>query len=303
VEWLNYHHLLYFWTVAREGSITRASRLLHLAQPTISAQIHALEEAVGEPLFHRSGRSLVMTDFGRLVYRYADQIFSLGRELMGAVQQRPTTRSLRLTVGVSDALPKLMVYRILQPALEMSTPVQLIVHEDKPDRLLAELSLLGLDLILTDAPLGPNVRVRAFSHQLGVSPVTLFAAPKLAARLRTNFPQSLNGAPMLVPMDGSPLRRALDQWISKTGLQPQVMGEFQDSALMKVFGEGGAGFFAAPTLIEEDVKRTFKVHSIGRLDGVEEKFYAISVERKFKHPAVVAISESAKQSLSVAALA
>ena len=297
MEWLNYHHLYYFWTVAREGSVTRASRQLRLAQPTISAQIHSLEESLGEPLFNRAGRNLVLSDFGRTVFQYADQIFALGRDLMSEVRQRPGARALRFVVGAAEVMPKLLVYRILEPALSLSTPVQMICHEDKPDRLLAEISLLGLDLILSDRPASPSARVRAYSHLLGSCGVTVFAGPKLAPKLRKNFPQSLDGEPFLAPLEGSAIRRAMEDWFEKHRIRPLIAGEFQDSALLKVFGEAGVGFFIAPTPIVNEVKHTFHVEEVGQIDEVQEKFYAISAERKFRHPAVVAIYEKARNEL------
>jgi LysR family transcriptional regulator, transcriptional activator of nhaA len=297
MEWLNYHHLLYFYTVAREGSVARAAEQLRLAQPTISGQIRALEESLGERLFARSGRHLVPTEMGRVVYRYADEIFSLGRELMDTLRDRPTGRPVRLVVGVADALSKLIAYRLIEPALRLPEPVHVICREDKPERLLAELSVHGLDLVLADAPLSPAVRVRAFNHLLGECGVTIFAAPRLAATLRRGFPQSLEGSPFLLPADDTMLRRALDHWFDAIGVRVQVAGEFDDSALMKVFGQAGTGAFAVPSVIEREVRRQYGVSLVGRVDAVRERFYAITVERRIKHPAVVAISQAARTEL------
>ena len=303
MEWLNYHHLLYFWMVAREGSITQASKQLLLAQPTITGQIRALENTLGEKLFTRSGRSLVLTEVGRLVYRYANEIFSLGRELTDVLKGRPAGRPLRLVVGVSDVLPKLIAYRLLQPALALPEPVHIICHEDRPERLLAELATFGLDLVLTDAPVGSLVRIRAFSHLLGSCGVSFFGTSPLAARYRKNFPASLDGAPFLLPLENSTLRLSLEQWFEAQRIRPRVVGEFQDSALLKVFGEAGVGVFAAPTVTEKEVRRQYGVSVLGRTESVIERFYAISVERKLKHPAVVAISETARAKLFAAAQA
>lgn len=297
MEWLNYHHLLYFWTVVREGSIAQASRHLLLAQPTITGQVRALENALGEKLFTRSGRNLVPTEVGRLVYRYANEIFSLGRELTDVLKGRPAGRPIRLVVGISDSLPKLIAYRLLEPALTLAEPIQIICYEDRPDRLMAELATFGLDLVLTDAPIGPSARVRAFSHLLGSCGVSFFAKPPLAAKYRRNFPASLDGAPVLLPLENAGVRRSLEQWFEAQGIRPRVVGEFQDSALLKVFGQAGVGVFAAPTAVEQDVRRHHSVSVVGRTEAVTERFYAISVERKLKHPAVVAISESARQTL------
>lgn len=297
MEWLNYHHLLYFWTVARTGGVSAASAELRLAQPTISGQLRMLEEHFGEKLFHRVGRRLELTDVGRLVYRYADEIFTLGRELTDAVRGRPTGRPLRVAVGVADQVPKLIAYRLMEPALKLAEPVRLVCHENKTERLLADLAVHALDLVLTDAPLDPTIKVRAFSHLLGECGTTIFAARALADRHRRRFPQSLDGAPFLLPTDNTVLRRSLDQWFAQHDVRPVVVSEFADSALLNAFGERGVGCFAAPTAIEAEVKRQYGVQVIGRIEQVRERFYAISVERRLKHPAVVAISEAAKEKL------
>ncbi|MBM3278103.1 MAG: transcriptional activator NhaR [Candidatus Handelsmanbacteria bacterium] len=293
MEWLNYHHLLYFWTVAREGSVARACQRLHLSQPTISGQLRALEESLGEKLFARQGRGLVLTEVGRTVYSYADEIFSLGRELMDNLKDRPTGRPLRLSVGIADVVPKLIAYRLLEPALALPERVHVVCHEDKPDRLLAELAVQGVDLVLSDAPLSPAMRIRAFSHLLGECGVCFFAVPKLAATYRRRFPASLTGAPLLLPTDNTALRRSLEQWFDQHGLRPHVVGEFEDSALLKVFGQTGAGLFVAPAAIERELRLQYGVVVVGRVEQIRERFYAISAERRVKHPAVVAISEAA----------
>lgn len=297
MEWLNYHHLLYFWTVARHGSISRATEELYLAQPTISTQLRALEESLGEKLFTRAGRNIALTEMGQVVFRYADEIFSLGRELTDTLKGRSVGHPVRFTVGVADVLPKLVAYRLLQPALQLADPIRIVCHEDKPDRLLAELAVHGLDLVLSDAPIGPIVKVRAFNHLLGESTVTIFGPAKLAKKYRRGFPRSLDSAPMLLPTEATSLRRSFDQWSEAEGIRPFVVGEFADSALLKVFGQSGAGLFPAPSVIEAEVRRQYGVQVVGRLEDVRERFYAISVERKLKHPAVVAISEAAQQHL------
>jgi LysR family transcriptional activator of nhaA len=297
MEWLNYHHLLYFWTVARTGGVSAASAELRLAQPTISGQLRALEDALGEKLFHRVGRRLELTDVGRMVYRYADEIFTLGRELMDAVRGRPTGRPLRLAVGVADQLAKLITYRLIEPALKLSEPVHVVCREDKPERLLADLALHDLDLVLSDAPIHPSVKVRAFSHLLGECGVTIFGTKDLAAKYRRSFPKSLEGAPCLLPTENTSLRRSLDQWFEQQSLRPTVVSEFEDSALLSSFGERGLGLFPGPTAIEAEIRRQYGVVVVGRLEQVRERFYAISVERRLKHPAVVAISEAARERL------
>ncbi len=297
MNWINYHHLLYFWTVAKEGSIARATSELRLAQPTISGQIRSLEESLGEKLFQRSGRNLILTDVGRVVFRYADEIFSLGRELQDVLKGGPSSRPLCLLVGVADVVPKLVAYRLLEPALRLSEPVQIVCREDKPDRLLAELAVHHLDVVLSDAPVGPTIRIRAFNHLLGECGVVFMAAPRLAAAYRRGFPKSLDGAPLLLPTENTTERRSLDQWLMSKGIRPRVVGEFEDSALLKVFGQTGNGIFAVPSVIETEVQRQYQVQAIGRVEDVRERFYAISVERRLKHPAVVAISEAARKKL------
>ena len=297
MEWLNYHHLLYFWTVARHGSVSAASDELRLAQPTVSGQLRMLEDALGEKLFHRVGRRMVLTDMGRTVFRYADEIFTLGRELIDVVKGRPTGRPVRLVVGVADAVSKLIAYRLLQPALQLPEAVRIVCREDRPDRLLAELSVHGLDLVLSDAPVGPAIKVRAFNHLLGECGVGFFAAPGLAKRLAGRFPGSLHGAPMLLPTETTALRRALDQWFDAQGIRPQVVSEFEDSALLKVFGQQGLGVFPAPSAIDAEVRRQYGVRLVGTTTAVRERFYAISVERRLKNPAVVAICDAARETL------
>jgi len=297
MEWLNYHHLLYFWTAVKTGSVTAASEELNLSQSTVSAQIHALERSLGEKLFRRHGRRLVPTDVGQVVFQYAEEIFGLGRELVDAVKDRPTGRPLRLNVGVADVLPKLVVHRLIAPALALGTPVRLVCTEGKPPQLLAELALHDLDVVLSDTPADPGVAVRVFNHLLGECDVVLVAAPALAERYRRGFPRSLAGAPLLVPGTGTSLRRGLEQWLTSLDLHPRVVGEFEDSALMQAFGREGVGIFPVPSVIERDVCRQSGVHVVGRLPEVRERFHAITAERRLKHPAVVAISSAARNEL------
>lgn len=297
MEWLNYHHLYYFWMVAKEGGITQAARQLRLAQPTITGQVRELETALGERLFARSGRNLVMTEVGRMVYRYAQEIFSLGREMTDVLKGRPAGRPARLVVGVSEVLPKHVAFRLLEPALTLLEPVQLVCYEDRPERLLAELSTFGLDLVLADAPLSPSVRVRAFSHLLGSCGATILGCKSLASKYRRNFPDCLDGSPFLLPLENSTSRRSLEAWFEQQNIRPRVVGEFQDRALLQEFGQAGKGLFAAPTAVEREVRLRYRVSAIGRTEAVRESFYAITVERKLKHPAVLAISNAARDRL------
>lgn len=297
MEWLNYHHLLYFWVVAREGGLTPASKVLRLAHPTLSGQIRQLEDSLGEQLFDRTGRRLVLTDMGRTVFRYADEIFSLGRELMDVVKARPTGRPVRLSVGIADVLPKLVARQLLEPALRLQEPVRLVCYEDRYDRLLAALAVHELDVVLTDAPVAPGSNVRAYSRLLGECGLTFFAAPSLHGACKGKFPKCLQGAPFLLPTETTVLRRSLEQWFDTHDVHPEVVAEFEDSALLKVFGQDGVGIFASPSVVEQQVVAQYGVEVVGRTDEVRERFYAISGERKLKNPAVVAICESARSLL------
>jgi LysR family transcriptional regulator, transcriptional activator of nhaA len=293
VETLNHHHLFHFWTVVREGGVTRASEKLHVSQPTISGQLRELEEALGEKLLARSGRTVVLTDMGRTVYRYADQMLGLDRELLEAVKGRPT-RPGRLAVGVAMVVPKLVAYQMLEPALRLPEAIQLDCVHEKPERLLAELAIYGLDLVLADAPAPPAVRVRSYSHLLGECAVSVFGTERIAAAHRRRFPDSLDGAPFLLPSEDSALRLSLEEWFQKKKVRPRVVGTFEDSALLDAFGQAGAGLFAMPAAIEAEVRRQYRVRVVGRLESVRQRFYAITVERKLRNPAVIAISERAR---------
>ncbi len=297
MERINYQHLFYFWNVAREQSITGACEKLHLAQPTISGQLAVFEQAVGEKLFYKKGRSLVLTDTGRVVFHYADEIFSLGRELTNTLKGRPTGRGLRLNVGIADALPKLAVYQLIEPAFHLPEPVQIFCYEDKSERLLNEISLQSVDVVLSDAPLTPTSDTKAFNHFLGACPVTVFGTTQLAELYRPNFPRSLNGAPFLLPTANTALRRSLDQWFDTEGISPKIRAEIEDSALVKTFGSGGTGLFVAPSTVATEIQRQYSVEIIGHIEAVQERFYAITVRRKLKHPAVTAILENAREKL------
>lgn len=273
--------------------MTRASEKLHVSQPTISGQIRELELALGEKLLRRSGRAVVLTDAGRTVYRYADEILALDRELLGAVKGGPR-RAGRLAVGLTMVVPKLIAYQMIEPALRLPEPIRLECVEERLERLLAELAVYALDLVLADAPAPPAVKVRAYSHLLGECGVSILGVETLAAAHRKGFPRSLNGAPFLLPSEDSALRLSLEDWFRDHGVQPRVVGTFEDSALLDAFGQAGAGLFAMPSAIEAEVKRQYKVRVVGRLAGVRQRFYAITVERKLRNPAVLAISERAR---------
>lgn len=297
MENLNYHHLRVFWTAAREGGVTRASEKLHVSQPTVTTQIRSLEQALGHKLFARSGRRLVLTESGRSAYRYADEILGLGQELVDRMKGGLPGRELRLIVGIADVLPKLIAYRMLEPALRLADPVRLEGIEGTRERLLAELAVFGLDVVIADAPVGPTVRIRAFNHLLGECSVSVFGAGRLARAYRRGFPRSLDGAPFLLPRQHSALRLGLDDWFAREGVRPHIVGEFDDAALMSSVGQAGVGLFPAPSAIAPEVCRQFGVRSLGTIDSVRQRFYAITVDRKLKHPAVIAICEAARREL------
>lgn len=290
MERINYQHLYYFWMVAREESVTRAAEKLHLAQPTISGQLAALEDGIGAKLFVRERRRLALTDTGRLVFRYAEEIFSLGRELAHALKGRPAGRGLRLHVGIADVLPKLVAYRLMEPALHLPEPVQLICHEDKAEKLFAEIGGHRLDLLLSDVPATPASGAgNLFNHLLGESPVSVFAEAALAERYRRDFPRCLSGAPFLLSTGNTALRRSLDQWFDEQNIAPQIKAEISDSALLKTFGSAGVGLFVAPSMVEREIQRQYQVQAIGRIEAVQERFYAVTSRTKLEHPAVTAI--------------
>jgi LysR family transcriptional activator of nhaA len=297
MDTLNYHHLRYFWVVAREGGLVQAGKVLRLSHPTLSTQIHALEDHLGEKLFTKSGRRLVLTEAGRLAYRYAEEIFGLGRELAEAVQGQVVGRQARLEVGVADVLPKLVVQGLLQPALALKDPVRLVCREGSFDRLLADLGSHALDIVLADSPVPSGSPVRAHHHLLGESGISFFGAAALAGARRRGFPDSLDGAPVLLPAERLAQRRALDQWFERHGVRPRIVGEFEDAALLMTFGAAGAGLFPAPTVVAREVEAQYGVLRLGPAEGVSERFYAISLERRLANPAVLAVTRAAHREL------
>jgi LysR family transcriptional activator of nhaA len=294
---LNYHHLRYFWVVAREGGLVPAGKVLRLSHPTLSTQVHALEAQLGQQLFTKVGRKLVLTDVGRVVYRYADEIFTLGREMADVVAGRSAGRSLRLNVGIADVVPKLVVRRLIQPALALPEPVRLVCYEGSLEKLLGDLAMHTLHIVISDAPVPPGSHVRAFHHLLGETGVTFFATKALARAHRRGFPKSLNDAPMLLPLESFTLRRSIDAWLARHRITPRVVAECEDSALLMALGADGLGVFAAPTAVEKEVAREHGVEVLGRVAQIRERYYAISVERRLENPAVVAISDAARHDL------
>ena len=296
---LNYRHLEYFWHVAREGGVTAAGKILHVGQPAISAQIRKLEQALGEQLFDRSGRTMELTEVGQVVFAYADDIFSLGQDLTDAVHGLPGRGPLRLSVGVVDWIPKLMVHRLVTPALEEFDHLHLALTSGMPDGLFASLAVHDYDLVLSDSTLPTTVDVQAFNHFLGECGVALMGAPALARQYQEGLPGSLAAAPILLSGLHSNLRRSLLQWFRDQRLEPKIVAEVADSALLKVFGQRGLGMFAVPTAVEADIARQYQVERVTLLNGVKERYYAISVERRIRNPAVAAITEAARRRLFV----
>jgi LysR family transcriptional activator of nhaA len=294
---LNYKQLHYFWAVAKAGSIIRASERLHLTPQTLSGQIGLLEEALGVSLFLRVGRRLELTETGRLALSYADEVFQIGSELEEALRSRPESRSIQFRVGVDDAVPKSIAYRLLTPAMELSEPVRIVCREDKLARLLVELAIQRLDLILADRPMPAGTNVKGYSHKLGDCGITFFAEPRLAAQFIEKWPGILDVAPLLIPGKEAAVRAPLMRWFDIHQIRPRIVGEFDDSALMQAFGQAGTGIFIAPSVMADEVRREHGVIIIGQTDEVTEQFYAISMERRLTHPAVVAINDAAQKEL------
>jgi LysR family transcriptional activator of nhaA len=297
MEWLNYHHLRYLYAVGRTGSISKASRELHVSSPAISSQLRNLEEHLGEKLFARSGRNLVLTEIGRIVFSYAEEIFTLGQELMSTIKERPTGRPLRLVIGVADVLPKMIAQWLIDPAFGLRDPIRIVCREGNSDYLLSQLAIHELDVVLSDTPLNPGVKIRAYNHLLGECGTIFAATPKLAKSLKKDFPQSLHQVPMLLPGEATAIRRSLDFWLESQGIRPIIAGEFEDYALLRAFGQAGRGVFPLASVLVEQVRKQDSLQPIGHTEEVRNHFYAISVERKLKHPAVIAICDTARKRL------
>lgn len=297
---LNYSHLHYFWAVARDGSIAKASESLHVTPQTISGQLKLLDAAVGQPLFNRVGRRLVLSDMGQLVFEYADEIFSVGAELANVVRGNQTIGPTTLDVGIVNSMPKLIAERIVAPALLAEQPVRVRCHEASLEQLLSELAIHKLDIVLSDQPMPDGLGLKAYNHRLGESGLSFFARRDKARRYRSNFPQSLNDAAMLLPSQNSALRRRLDDWFESHELFPRIAGEFDDSALLKAFGEAGAGIFTGPSAIEAEICRMYRMSVIGQTEEIKERYYAISPERRLSHPSIVLITDTARSDLFAA---
>jgi LysR family transcriptional activator of nhaA len=297
VEWLNFHHLRYFWTVARKGGVRKAADELHVSQPSISAQLRLLEDSLGEKLFKRSGRNLVLTEIGQLVLTYADEIFSAGRELMSAVKQRPGGRLLRLNVGMTDSISKLMGFEFLKPAIRFSEPVHVVCRMAAIEVLVNQLQAHRLDIVLADEPASSSLKAKTFNHRLGRSGVTFCAVPAIAKKLRRNFPQSLNRATALLPTENMGMRAVLETWFDTKGIHPRLLGEYEDSALMVFCATAGRGFTVVPTVVAREVLKHWGLRVIANVDECGTEFYAITAERRVKNPAALAITEHAYSEL------
>jgi LysR family transcriptional activator of nhaA len=289
-EWLNYHHLRYFYTVAKEGSLRRAAEKLRISQSSICAQIQLLEAALGEDLFRLNARSLALTEFGHLILGYAEEIFSLGRELLSARKQFPGVRSLRLNVGIVDSFPKLTSFDILRPVFSHEPPIQITCHEGKLDDLIAQLATHRLDVVLADEPASPGLKLKTFNHPLGTSGITFCAAPSLARTLKGRFPRNLHRAPALLGAQNTTMRRDLEKWFRSEGIEPRVVGEFEDGALAKIVATEGLGFTYVPSVIAAEAVERYGFAVLGRTAKCEMSFYAITAERRIDHPAVLAIT-------------
>ncbi|MEQ7921991.1 transcriptional activator NhaR [Xanthomonas sp. WHRI 1810A] len=294
---LNYRQLHYFWVVAKTGSIVRACEQLNLTPQTISGQISLLEQTFGVDLFKRVGRQLELTEAGRLALPYAEQMFQLGDELEAVLRTQPDEQQILFRVGVADVVPKSIVYRLIAPTMELSEPMRISCREDQLERLLADLAIQRLDLVISDSPMPSHLDIKGYSQKLGECGVSFFATKALATQYGKDFPQGMQGAPLLIPGQLTVVRSRLMRWFAEQKIQPKIVGEFDDSALMKAFGKSGSGIFMAPSVIADEVMAQYDVEMIGQTDAVTESFYAISVERKVKHPGIVAITEGARREL------
>lgn len=294
---LNYHHLLYFHAVVHHGSLAAAAQALRLSLPTVLVQIRALEGQLGDKLFLKRGRKLVLTDFGQMVHRYASEIFGLGQEMLDAIEGRPAQRSLRLVVGVANVLPKLVVSKLLEPAWTLSPQCRLICKENDSQYLTAQLAEHKADIVLSDGPAKAVGASKVYSHLLGECGVSFFAAPKLCRSLKGDFPKNLHRAPILMPAAGTSLRNHLERWFVEEDVHPIIVAEFDDSALSKMCGQEGRGIFCGPTVVEKEICKQYDAKTIGRTEDFKERYYALTVERKIRHPGAVAICDRARKRL------
>lgn len=297
MEWLNYHHLFYFWMVVKTGTFSAAAESLHLARPTVAAQIKELEKSFGEKLFEKQGRGMVLTEFGTQIHEYAEEIFAVGHELREFVKTGNIGNRKRFTVGLPDVVPKLIVFELLKPALHMKERPRTVCYEGKLPQLLTDLATHKLDLVISDAPAPPTLDFKVYNHKLGQCGMSMLATPAIAKQYKKGFPNSLTDAPILLPTDHTAMRRSLDIWMEDREIFPDIVAEFEDSALLKVFGQAGEGIFPVPSVIEELIKKQYNVHLVGRIPEVLDKFYAISAEKRVQHPATSIVVKQAKNKL------
>lgn len=297
MDWINYHHLYYFWLTVKTGTVQAAADSLHLARPTVAAQIKNLEKSVGQPLFEKQGRGLVLTEFGKHIHQYADEIFAIGHELREFIKTGHGENRKRFVVGLPDVVPKLVAFELLKPALHMTDRPRTICYEGKLSQLLADLALHKLDLIISDAPAPPTMDFKVYNHKLGDCGISMLAVPDMAKKYRKGFPQSLTDAPCLLPTDHTSVRRAMDIWMDDNDIFPEIVAEFEDSALLKVFGQAGEGIFPVPSAIEEIVVKQYKVQPVGRIPEVRDKFYAISAEKRVQHAATSLVVKQGRNEL------
>ena len=297
MEWLNYHHLFYFWTVGKAGTVSAAARQLHLTRPTVTSQIRELEKSIGQKLLEQQGRGLVLTEFGQQVFDYAEDIFSIGHQLREFVRTGQPGRRQKLRVGMPDVVPKLISYELLKPALVGPEPPRIECYEGNLTDLLADLAVHRLDLVLSDSPAPATLDINVYSHKLGECGLSILATESLAQKYRKGFPHSLTDAPILLPTELTAVRRSLDRWMEEHKVFPEIVAEIEDSALLKVFGQAGQGAFPVPTAIEELVKTQYGVHLVGRIPEVLDTFYVISVEKRVQHEAAIRIMNQARNQL------
>lgn len=299
MRWLNYHHLYYFLTVCQKGSVTAASRHLRLSQPTVSAQLRSLEDVLGHKLFEKQGRSLVLTETGRCVRDYAEQIFALGSELFRVIEGAIIPTRQLLKIGITDMMPKHVVYRLIDPLFATHPSLRIVFYEDTSERLLSMLSIQEIDLVIADTPIPPQVKIKAFNHLLGESAISVLATRKLAKKYKKHFPHSMDNAPILLPVTLAVVRRELDTFFQSLSIQPSIVGEFQDSALMKIFAKSGRGLLPVPSIVEKEVCTEYSLSVVGRITEVKERFYLLSPERRLHHPAVSQLHDRAQRGLFI----
>lgn len=297
MEWLNYHHLYYFWLTVKTGTVAGAAKSLHLARPTVAAQIKELEKSFGEKLFDKHGRGLVLTEFGAQIHQYADEIFAIGHELREFVKLGHNINRKRFVVGLPDVVPKHIAFELLKPALHMPERPRTVCYEGKLVQLLTDLALHKLDLVISDAPAPTTLELKLYNHKLGDCGLSMLATPALTKKYRKGFPHSLSDAPVLLPTEHTAVRRSLNLWMEDNEIFPEIVAEFEDSALLKVFGQAGEGIFPVPTAIESRIKRQFNVHLVGRVEEIRNTFFAISAEKRIHHEATLAVIRQARNEL------